>query len=238
MKSFRDLLPQFPKTPHLPFHPNVQDDDVVAKDNEIEPLFNASNQIYVEEKLDGASAAIAVIDDHPVIRNREHILNKGFIRKKNDTTAKMQFRPIWNWYYKNKKKFNELYDHIGPVTVYGEWMLAQHGMFYDRLPSYFVAYDLFCHRTKQFLQTSIVRNVLTTSGFALPSLIHTGKISNSDTLESLLHQKSKFSSTEIIEGLYFKFFDGESILRFKMVRENFKQGSLWDHFELKKNLLA
>ena len=91
-KPHKLLLPEFPRTLHLPYKPNTQHGDLVAHDADI--LFGDEGNVWVEEKIDGASAGIAFIDGHPVIRNRSHILNKGFLK---DTPAKKQFRPIWNW---------------------------------------------------------------------------------------------------------------------------------------------
>lgn len=238
MKEHHDLLPQFPRTPHIPFRPNAEDGDVIADGTQVEPLFNGENQIYVEEKIDGASAAIAVIDGEPVIRNRDHILCKGYMRKSKDTTAKVQFRSIWNWYYEHTKLFKHLYKCLGPVTVYGEWVLAQHGIYYDRLPSYFIAYDLFSHDTKKFIQTSITRGALRSSGFVVPPLIHAGVVPSYVTMMNWTHDLSGFSSDQQREGLYFKVYDGCKVFhRFKMVREDFVRGALWDQAELKKNCL-
>lgn len=238
MKDHRSLLPHFPKTPHIPFMPNVEDDDVVADRVQVEPLFDNCNQIYIEEKVDGASVGIAVIDGSPVIRNRENFLRKGYMRKPNDTAAKMQFRPIWNWYYDNVKIFERLYNYLGSVTVYGEWMWAQHGVYYDELPAYFIAYDLFCHETKRFLQTSIVRGALQASGFTTPPLIHVGHVVSYPLLKKWCEEQSSYSSKDQREGLYFKVYDRkETYHRFKMVRQDFVRGKLWDHHEVHKNCL-
>lgn len=240
MKSHYNVVPRFPKTPHIPYYPNVaDDDDIVANRVDVEPLFDHANQIYVEEKIDGASVGIAVIDGSPVIRNRDNFLRKGYMRKRKDTTAKMQFRPIWNWYYEHSELFKTLYGYVGPVTVYGEWMLAQHGIYYDSLPSYFIAYDLFCHTMKRFLQTSIVRGSLQASGFTVPPLIHAGQVPFYEKLSQWAREKSAYSSDQLREGLYFKVHNPktDTLHRFKMVREGFVRGKLWNNEEFNKNQL-
>lgn len=70
------MIPEFPKTRHL----HQVDDSILLSDN-----------LFIEEKVDGANCGMALIDGHPVIRNRTHVLNKGYVKK--NTPAKIQFRP-------------------------------------------------------------------------------------------------------------------------------------------------
>jgi len=232
-KALRRLLPEFPRTLHLPHKPNTQRGDLVAQDADI--LFGDEGLVHVEEKVDGASVGIAFIDGHPVVRNRSHILKKGFLK---DTPAKKQFRPIWNWVHENKKKFVELADLMGAVTVYGEWMWAQHGMYYDRLPDWFIAYDVFNHDTEHWMPTSAVRASLDCAGFTMPPRLKLGRIESYEQLEELTLQPTDFASKGLREGVYVKVTDGSTVThRFKMVRQGFVQGGLWSEKKLQKNKL-
>ncbi len=228
------LLPEFPRTLHLPYKPNTQHGDLVA--NEADVIFR-SPHVYVEEKIDGASAGMALIDEHPIIRNRNHILKKGFVK---ETPAKKQFTSIWGWFYENKKLF-EFLDVITSgrgVTVYGEWMWAQHGLYYDQLPSWFIAYDLFCHDLGEFVETHVARTCLQKAGFAVPPLLHSGPVKSYEQLEELSLQPSPFTTQGPREGVYIKISDGTLVThRFKMVRQGFVQGGLWSEMQLQKNKL-
>ena len=62
-------------------------------------------ELTVEEKIDGACVGIRHTGDEPIIRNREHILRKGYLK---DTPAKMQFRPLWGYYYEHRENFAAL----------------------------------------------------------------------------------------------------------------------------------
>jgi atypical dual specificity phosphatase len=227
------LLPEFPRTLHLPHKPNAQHNDLVATEAKI--IFE-DRLIYVEEKVDGSSAGIALIDGHPVVRNRSHILKKGFLK---DTPAKKQFTSIWGWFYENREKFERMQELLGGVTVYGEWMWAQHGLYYDRLPAWFIAYDVFVHSSQEFIDSTVARRSLQEAGFYVPPLLHFGKVESYEQLEELTLQSSPFTTQGPREGVYVKISDGRRIThRFKMVRQGFVQGGLWSEVKLKKNKLG
>jgi len=229
-----DYLPEFPRTRHLPWNPNATDDDPISDKADAEILFSAP-RVYVEEKVDGANCGIALVNEHPIVRNRSHILHKGFIAKKT-SAAKMQFASIFNWYYQNEKCFKKLYDLAGPVSVYGEWLLAQHGMEYDRLPSLFVAYDLYDYTAQQYIDPGIARASLTEAGFAVVPLIHEGTLTNYVQVEEWSNGASPFSSKTPREGVYIKVGDGRWLThRFKLVRAGFVQGALWSERSINKN---
>ena len=230
------MLPAFPRTPHLPHLPNVEENDVVASEKDAEKVFSIpTSRIHIEEKIDGASVGFTLHDGYPVIRNRDHILGKGFLRKQIDTTAKMQFRSIWSWFYKNKDKFKAICDNQ-PFSVYGEWMVAQHGIFYDKLPDWFVAYDIYNYESEKFLAPQTARRLLERAGFVCPECL-SGDVENYDDLVKLANGQSKWSNDKR-EGIYLKIDNSEIVThRFKMVREDFQRGALWNNTEMIKNEL-
>lgn len=224
-RNFKQMkhLPSFPRITHLSWKPNIVSGDLVSQNDNI--IF--SDNVIIEEKVDGASVGMALVNSHPLIRNRNHVLNKGYLK---DTPAKMQFRPLWNWFYENKELFKNLNDvYSQPVSVYGEWMYAQHGMKYDKLPSYFIAYELFFPEENRW--TSIDPEL----GFITTKRLGT-KIDSYEMLENLTNELSEFSS-ELREGVVVKIKSGNNIIeRFKMVRQGFVQGALWSN-TIKRNLL-
>ncbi len=229
-----ETLPKYPRTKHLPFEPNATRDDLIATEKECETLFNSDNVIF-QEKIDGANVGIRWDGEHPIIRNRNHILNKGYLK---DTPAKKQFRPLWNFVYENYEKFKTLEEILGfTPSVYGEWLYAVHGIKYNSLPSYFMAFDVFDSDKNLFLASNKAIKALTESGFKVPTLIHQGRIKSFKDIISLRDRKSEYSE-ENIEGLYIKTFDDEKVLdRFKIVRHNFICGQHWTKDVLNKNSL-
>lgn len=231
-KQLSMLLPDYPRTLHLPHNPNAQRDDLVASEKEAKVIFT-SKYTYVEEKVDGANCAIMVRKGHPVIRNRNHVLGKGFTAK---TPAKMQFSGIWNWYYENAALFEKVNELAGTeVGVYGEWLVALHGIRYDKLPSVFLPFDLYDVEREYYMDPGESRKILEQAGFNLVPLLWQGPVKSYEQLEAFCQETSPFAS-ERREGVYVKVSDGKKVVeRFKMVRTDFIQGCHWSKVRLQKN---
>jgi atypical dual specificity phosphatase len=232
------LLPEYPRTKHLCYKPNAQRLDLIADEKECREILTNENT-WVEEKVDGANSGISFYEDNPVIRNRSNILQKGksgHLR----TPAKIQFAPIWNWFYENREKFEKLRDLCGyEPSVYGEWLYALHGIEYDALPCYFMAYDLYDWEKCIFVQTGRARQLLGEAGFQLTPLLYNGAVPSYEFLEKFMEAKSDFSTLDKREGVYIKVCDHEKVVaRFKWVRSDFIQGCRWDERKITKNRLA
>ncbi len=232
MKHLKRILPDYPRTHHVPWKPNTARDDLVVTQDEFEIVFK-SDRVSVEEKIDGAQCGMALYEGYPVIRNSNHILSKGYVK---ETPAKKQFASVFNWFYKHKDRFEILNNLAGPVGVYGEWMIAQHGMEYDKLPDWFMAFDLYDYEARQFVCTEKAREVLVESGFSVVPQLYYGRVESFEQLERLANEPSSFTTKGPREGVYVKVSDEWWVTdRFKMVRQGFKQGGLWDKKQLKKN---
>ncbi len=248
MKEFEEhkkILPAFPRTKHLPYDPNASSGDLIATLEEAETIF--SLPVNIEEKIDGASVGICL---HPelglIIRNRDHVLRKGYYK---ETGAKEQFRSIWNWYYENEDKFKTL-NQLGSYAVYGEWCIAQHGVFYNRLPDWFVAYDLYDYELKKFISPTNARFILEGLKFATPykyKLDDFKKYSKERIIDYLKYltripgawSNSTETTTNEAEGIYLKTYDEKFVInRFKMVNPTFVRGALWNSEKIKKNVRA
>ena len=221
------MLPSYPRTPHLPYKENISEGDIVAEESEATVLFGS--HVTIEEKIDGASVGISVLNGHPIVRNRDHVLRKGFVK---NTAAKKQFTSLWNWFYDNEEKFEAL----GQYTVFGEWMLAQHGIHYTRLPDWFIPYDLYDYEKETFLSPVISRRLLTEVGFNVPTLRFQGEFEGQYAeLEEYANLPASWADDKS-EGIYVKICNGERIFhRFKMVREDFQRGALWNPKEVQRN---
>jgi atypical dual specificity phosphatase len=221
------VLPDFPRTQHLPWKPNATRDDLIASEEACKIILE-SDRVQVTEKVDGANVGMA---KGPIIRNRNHILHKGHTAR---TAAKAQFSPIWNWYYENVGLFDEL-ERLAPETsVYGEWLLATHSVEYDLLPSWFLAFDLFDYAAQRFVDPIEARQILLAAGFTCVPELHVGKVASYAQLEALVQQPSAFASSHKREGVYVKVGDGRWVIdRFKMVRAGFICGT---HFSTRAGI--
>ena len=149
-----DLAPEYPRIPHLSKDISKMTHDDIEVDKIKLPISG-----WVQEKIDGAGVGISWLDTAPVLRNRDHVLKKGYSKIK--TPAKKQFVPAWNWIHKHEKDIklvSELWE--SPVTIYGEWMFASHSIKYDKLPDTFIAYDIWSVVDNKFLNPEIVKNLL------------------------------------------------------------------------------
>jgi hypothetical protein len=228
----KEILPGYPRTLHLPHKPNAARNDLVATAQDVQILWT-TDRIQVTEKVDGASVGMTLFDGNPMIRNRDHILNKGYQAK--ETTAKLQFRPIWNWFYKMQASFVKLLE-AGTYSIYGDWMLAQHGIEYDNLSSLFLVYDLYDYTKRHFIDTAIARTIMIDCGFSVVPELHYGSLEKFEILEEMVNCPSEFTTKSDREGVYLKVSDGTKVThRFKMVRPTFTAGELWDNLVLKKN---
>jgi ATP-dependent RNA circularization protein (DNA/RNA ligase family) len=238
----KQILPEFPRIPHYPYKVNAVAGDIVSSDEDIKKALYGTMVpppvITVEEKVDGANSAICLYEDDPIIRNRTHVLNKGYVK---DTPAKKQFTRIWNWYYDHKDQFEALNEAAGfPAAVYGEWCYALHGIRYDRLPEFFVAYDIYDFEQGHFLPTTQTRRLLADAGFALvPLLFQDVTVPEPFTLESFCNEPSPFCTEDRREGVVVKVSNDRQLLhRYKMVRADFVQGCNWNEETITKNRLA
>lgn len=209
---------KFPKTPHLPLNPAAATkDDIIAGDEAMQIIYTAEF-LSIQEKLDGANLRVYFDgENEPIVGNREHVLKKGYVKK--DTPAKLQFRPVWNWLYENRKPFVNLTTMLGETpVVFGEWMLAQHTTKYDKLPTYFFAYDIFIDNI--FLNPVETIDLLNGAGFHVPPSVSIG---TPNELRARLYELSPFSTTDFREGLYFKVGNKEETThRFKLLRPDYK----------------
>jgi hypothetical protein len=229
------ILPDFPRTRHLPHKANATRGDSIASVADCKLIFT-TDTVSVEEKVDGSNSGMCLYQGNPIIRNRNHILNKAFTQRK--TASKMQFASIHGWFYANMAKFEALNEFLGfEAGVYGEWMFAVHGIKYKCLPDTWIPYDIYDWQNHKFISNKQAREALSIAGFSTIPLLYEGKIESWEQLEEFCLQKSPWSD-DLREGVYIKVSDAKWIVeRFKMVRSDFVQGSQWSDDKITKNIV-
>jgi hypothetical protein len=136
-----DLIRKYPRTHHIEgsrFQPGDEDLECV-------PLrFLAGRHVVIEEKMDGANAAISFgADDRLLLQSRGHFLIGG--------PRERHFAPFKAW---GQTHAAALHVVLGRrYVLYGEWLYAKHTIFYDLLPHYFMEFDVLDKQTGQFLST-------------------------------------------------------------------------------------
>ena len=121
---------KYPRTPHL------EGSRLQPGDHDLEqvPLAELRGRyVVVEEKLDGANAGVALGDDGKVrLQSRGHVLTGG--------PRERHFDLFKRWAGAHAAALERVC--AGGVTMFGEWLYAKHTVFYDRLPHYFLEFDL------------------------------------------------------------------------------------------------
>lgn len=210
----------------------------------------AGKHLVVEEKMDGANAAISFSHTGELqLQSRGHYLTGGYRERHFNffkTWASTFAQPLWA----------ALTDRY---IMYGEWMYAKHTIFYTDLPHYFLEFDIYDTAEDVFLSTKARRLFCKDLPFIQPvKVLHEGKLNTLEELKAFIipsefinnpngllekycqENNLKFEIAQretdlsgIMEGLYIKVEEnGKVIERYKWVRHDFMQtvhssGSHW-----------
>ena len=211
----RGVAPDYHRIPHLnKLISNMTHDDIVP-DLPIDlPL-----TCFVQEKIDGANMGISWLNDGPIVRNRENILKKGYSNIR--TPSKKQFTSSWNWVHSHEDDIKQIENTWqSPITIYGEWMFAQHSMEYNKLPDWFIAYDIWSVEDSQFLSPEIVERLLLETEIPFIKPIKTTFTSMSDII-SRSEMKSQYRDG-MVEGIVLKTSKGDFLQdTWKVVNKHF-----------------
>jgi len=249
---------KYPRTPHLAgsrLQPGDADLDQV-------PFAQIRGRhLVVEEKLDGANAAISFEPDGGLLlQSRGHYLSGG--------PRERQFAPFKAW-------AATIADRLRPVladhyVLYGEWLYAKHTVFYDALPHYFCEFDVLDRRTQEFLDTPARRNLLAGLPVTSVPVLRSGRFTDERELTSLVgpsvcrtadwrsalaeaaveagvdpaRAEADSDKADEMEGLYIKVEEGgRTVERYKWVRATFltailDAGTHWADRPIVANRLA
>ncbi|MBE6957632.1 MAG: DNA ligase [Ruminococcaceae bacterium] len=231
-------LKKYPRTPHLEgsrLQPGDEDLSQVP--------FSAirGRHLVVEEKIDGANTAISFDSDGTLLlQSRGHYLTGGYRER--------HYNLMKQWANIHQDAF---FDVLGTrYIMYGEWMYAKHTVYYDKLPHYFLEFDIFDRQEQIFLSTARRYEMLKNLPVVSVPVLKEGVFDSKDALISLLG-KSRFISenktdtlrktseqlgldaarqvretdpSDIMEGLYIKIEEnGQVVDRLKYVRASFTQ---------------
>jgi len=107
--------------------------------------------LVVEEKLDGANAGLGFSAEGELwLQSRGHYLTGGYRER--------HFDLFKTWASCHREA---LHAALGSrYVMYGEWLYAKHTVFYDRLPHYFMEFDVLDRQTSTFLSTPRRRELL------------------------------------------------------------------------------
>ncbi len=199
----------------------------------------AGRPLVVEEKMDGANAAISFDEAGQLwLQSRGHFLTGGAREK--------HFAALKPWAHANADALRE---RLGArYVMYGEWLFAKHTVFYDALPHHFLEFDVLDREDGTFLSTDRRRALLDGSPVTSVPVLARGAFRRQDALVALVGPSTFKSAawrtrlaetarareldidrvmretdpSDEMEGLYLKVEEeGRVVERFKWVRKSF-----------------
>lgn len=230
---------KYPRTRHLSGSRKQSGDE----DLEAQPVEKLWGSFWVvEEKMDGANCGISFSDSGQLmLQSRGHYLTGG--------PAERHFDLLKSW---SAMHTQALWGVLGTrYIMYGEWLYAKHTCFYDRLPHYFMEFDILDKDTGTFLSTQARRDLLAALPFIVSVKVlfegiftskhelgewvtHSHFISQNhlETLRAIGDARGLRSDqivfetdpSPLMEGLYIKHESETEVLgRYKFVRRDFLQ---------------
>ncbi len=226
---------KYPRTTHI-LDSGLQQGDEDLKSAGFKEI--AGRYLVVEEKIDGANAAISFDENgRLLLQSRGHYLTGG--------PRERHFDLFKSW-------ANGLKDQLWPVLgaryiIYGEWTYAKHTIFYDALPHYFLEFDVLDRERDRFLSTSARQELLSDLPISSVPILHSGSVERPSELTQLirpsLYKTAKWrvhltvaakisphnpelvmrqtDRSDLMEGLYIKVEEDVVVDRFKYVRRDF-----------------
>jgi hypothetical protein len=218
---------KFPHTPHLIWlgRTPCREDKVLSPE---EARVFVEGVVTVEEKVDGANIGFS-LDESGLLRvqSRGSYLARG---------SHPQFQPLWPWI--ENRRF-ALMEALRPgLMLFGEWCFALHSVSYNRLPDWFLGFDVYDCAFNRFWSSDRRNRCLNDLGLAPVPRLAKGQLS----IDQLISLMGTSRLTEgPMEGIYLRCDQGDWLEeRAKIVRLEFVEGidRHWSEESLKKNALA
>ena len=170
-----DRLYKYPRTHHIEGS-RLQAGD---EDLDVVPFARlAGRTLVIEEKMDGANAAISFSDDgRLLLQSRGHYLVGG------ERERHFHLFKTWASRYTNELQ-KALQDRY---VLYGEWLYAKHTVFYTDLPHYFLEFDIYDKQEEVFLDTVRRRAFLEPLPFVVSvKVLHSGMVVSLKVLQAMI----------------------------------------------------
>lgn len=237
----RPLMKKYPRTQHLEgSRLQVGDEDL----GQVPFADLRGRRVVVEEKVDGANAGISFSESGQLLlQSRGHYLDGG--------PRERHFALLKQWAGAHA---GALFAALGSrYVLYGEWLYAKHTCFYDRLPHYFMEFDVYDRARDLYLSTEARAELLGGLPVVPVRVLHAGPLASRDALlehlgpsafksagwrqrlteaaaEAGVSPKVAEAQTDgqdAMEGLYLKVeAEGRVVARLKYVRASFHNAIL------------
>lgn len=217
---------KFPSTPHLAVLAGVdiRGDKMLSESERYNFL---QHSLVVEEKVDGANLGIS-FDPKGNLR----VQNRGAYLHPPESG---QWKKLDGWLV---SRLDRLFEYLSDQFIlFGEWCYAQHSVFYDCLPDWFLGFDIYDKRSGRFFSSERRDALLRKMRIAQVPIIARGQFAYPEIQKFLSTSKL---SNQPMEGIYLRFDQNDWLAqRAKLVRPAFIQAldQHWSHSSIRPNRL-
>jgi len=207
---------RFPHTPHIAWLAKGEPrDDKVLSPAEVQSLL--AHVVVVEEKLDGANLGFSLDARGQVqAQNRGQYLQPPF-------AGQFARLPDWLAHAGDRVELALLDLMATPVILFGEWCAARHSLGYDRLPDWFILFDVYDKIQGRFWSVQRRNALAETYGFATVPRLYEG-LATLDQLKALLKETLSCYRSGSLEGVVIRHDSADWCeARAKLVRPDFTQ---------------
>ena len=163
--------------------------------------FFRGREVVVEEKLDGSQAAVSWKNGKPFLQGKNSHIS--------DFDKRPQYAGFVQWAYENSAKLELLHGYL----VFGEWLKIRHYIPYDKLPDWFIAFDVYDGKRKKFLNLREKTEFLKSVGLAQSPILYSGQVTMK-LIESLTIGKPSAFSDSHMEGCIIKDYREQTMVKF------------------------
>ncbi len=220
---------RFPHTPHLTWlGAREPRDDKVLTHLEVRALL--AEPIRVEEKLDGANLGLSIdLSGEFRFQNRGQYLHRPHHG---------QFARLDDWL---AAKADSIFDALSPsMLVFGEWCAARHSLDYQRLPDWWLVFDVYDKAAGRFWSADRRDAWAADHGLVTVATLKQGRFTQQELVEMVDSLPSQYREGAL-EGIVVRSDDARwNNARAKLVRADFVQsmGQHWRNRRIDWNRLA
>lgn len=224
---------RFPHTPHIAWlAKGAPRDDKVLSLAEVDDLLSRS--VLVEEKLDGANLGFS-LDAYGRVQaqNRGQFLQAPY-------AGQFARLPDWLAQAGDRVELALLDLACSPVILFGEWCAARHSLDYDKLPDWFLLFDVYDKSHARFWSVRRRNELAETYGFATVPCLYQGCASLNQLKTMLKETRSRYRSGSLEGVVIRRDSDDWCEARAKLVRPDFTQAieEHWSRRRVEWNRLA